>query len=72
MVYPRALCYSENDFKALCHPLAEDARKTLHLFFFILSVCCWVFSSMHTPPVIVLCQSHLLKVNVEPLAFGGL
>lgn len=27
---------------------------------------------MHTQPVIVLCQSHLLKVNVEPMAFGGL
>lgn len=25
-----------------------------------------------TSPVIVLCQSHLLKVNVKPLAFRGL
>lgn len=27
---------------------------------------------MHTPPVIILCQSHLLKVNVKPVAFGDL
>ncbi|TNN86778.1 hypothetical protein EYF80_002961 [Liparis tanakae] len=28
--------------------------------------------AVHTPPVIILRQSHLLKVNVEPVAFGGL
>lgn len=29
-------------------------------------------ASVHTPPVIILCQGNLLKVNVKPLAFGGL
>lgn len=28
--------------------------------------------SVYTPPVIILCQSHLLKVNVKSLAFRGL
>lgn len=27
---------------------------------------------MYTPPVIILCQGHLLKVNVKSLAFRGL
>lgn len=27
---------------------------------------------VRAPPVIILCQSHLLKVNVEPVAFRGL
>lgn len=33
---------------------------------------CFDCVSVHTPPVIILCQSHLLKVNVEPVAFRGL
>lgn len=30
------------------------------------------WESVHTPPVIILCQGHLLKVNVKSVAFGGL
>lgn len=29
-------------------------------------------ASVHKPPVIILCQGNLLKVNVKSLAFGGL
>lgn len=43
------------------------------LFGFTLSLSqCFRCISVHTPPVIILCQSHFLKMNVESLAFRGL
>lgn len=67
MIRPQAERYSENEFEAL--PACILAQDTI----FSLSACDFsILSSVHTLPVVVFCQSHLLKVNVKPLAFGGL
>lgn len=54
-----------------CHLLAEDTHFA-HPLTVRAYMCVLIFSSVHTPPVIVLCQSHLLKVDVKPLAFRRL
>lgn len=67
MIRPQAARYSENEFKSsACLPISPRHHSL------IVSMRFSIFSSVHTLPVIVFCQSHLLKVNVKPLAFGGL
>lgn len=49
--------------------------RKMGLKFFAITHAIWFtqrVSSVYTLPVIILCQRHLLKVNVKSLAFGGL
>lgn len=69
MLHPQAYCYSEDEFKAWCRLLTEYAQNFTHSHTVHSKCVCF---SVCLPPVIIFCQSHLLKVNVKPVAFRRL
>lgn len=78
----------KENFNLICHPLKvlviyrlfgcqlpTHRQSVIRKIFSAITHAIWFtrrVSSVHTPPVIILCQSHLLKVNMKSLAFGGL
>lgn len=51
--------------------MTDSHTRTFALLLFALTLC-FDCVNVRALPVIILCQSHLLKVNVEPMVFRGL